>query len=93
MRSHARAPHAFTLIELLVVIGIIAVLVAMLLPALQRARIQAGMVQCLSGARQAHMSVVMYCNDFDQYFPAGTNNYLMPMADPSGTSSLRLWVT
>ncbi len=62
---------AFTLVELLVVIGIIAVLVAILLPSLQKARTQAGILKCLSGERQAFMSVTMYAHDYKQYYPPG----------------------
>ncbi len=62
--------NAFTLIELLVVIGIIAILIAMLMPSLQKAREQARLIKCMSGARQTFFAVEMYCNDYKNYYPA-----------------------
>ncbi len=59
-RRHATA---FTLIELLVVISIIALLIAILLPALSRARAAAQAVVCLSGMRQTGIAVLTYANE------------------------------
>jgi hypothetical protein len=60
---------AITLVELLVVIGIVAVLIAILLPVLGKARAQANRTVCLSNIRQLGAAVLMYCNDNKGYFP------------------------
>jgi len=66
-----RRGEGFTLIELLVVIAIIAILAAMLLPALSRAREKARQRICLNNQKQLITALKMYVMDFDGYAPPG----------------------
>lgn len=87
MRRH-KPSHAFTLIELLVVISIIALLIAMLLPALSKARESGQAVQCLSNLRQIQLGLTAYQNDNDDVFIL---HWTSTMATPQWAWPSRLW--
>ena len=80
-----RSRNAFTLIELLVVIAVIAVLMAVLLPALNRAREQGKRTVCMSNLKQLMLAWVLYADDHDQMIVnsctvAGTGGH--PSSEP-----------
>ena len=67
-----RKQRGFTLVELLIVIGIIALLISILLPALNKARESARMIECASKERTIMQAVVMYANDNKGALPSAT---------------------
>jgi len=89
MTRRLTSRNAFTLVELLVVIGIIAVLISVLLPALNRARASAQAVQCLSNVRQLATASIIFANEHKGYMQSVTSdapgNSVIRYNDPQRT--------
>jgi prepilin-type N-terminal cleavage/methylation domain-containing protein len=103
MMKRLKRNGGFTLIELLVVVAIIAVLVAVLLPALNSARAQAKKIQCLSQMRQIGIGFQAYTLDYHGRYPAAAQShyqrwyhYLLPYMgrgkyDPNDPNDQAKW--
>jgi prepilin-type N-terminal cleavage/methylation domain-containing protein/prepilin-type processing-associated H-X9-DG protein len=72
LKAARRVQSGFTLIELLVVIALIAILAALLLPALSRAKDQAMITQCKNNEKQQLIALFMYAGDNKEFLPDGT---------------------
>src|SRR6187549_3730302 len=69
MRSNLKSRRAFTLIELLVVIAIIAILAAMLLPAVAKAKFKAQRIACVSNLRQNGIGIILWAQEQEGKYP------------------------
>ncbi len=84
-KSRVRSRKAgFTLIELLVVVSIIAVLAALLLPVLSRAREKAKSIQCQGKLKQIGLAAMMYSEDFNDWIPTAHGGHDIPFPDAPG---------
>lgn len=86
-----KSHKAFTLIELLVVVAIITILIAILIPALSKAREQSKLVACSSNLRQMGIGFAMYTDEWNGYLPRAAATAL-PVSDPRYTSDWCNWI-
>jgi prepilin-type N-terminal cleavage/methylation domain-containing protein len=89
-----RQQHAFTLVELLVVIGIIAVLISVLLPALNRARQSANVIDCQARLRQMGQALQIYSTTYKGLLPWGVIDHTGTWTDnvlPNNGAAEQLW--
>src|SRR5690348_17163040 len=73
MKTKERIHSGFTLIELLVVIAIIAILAAILLPALSTGKERGRRAVCINNLRQCGMALSLYADDFNKHYPHQRN--------------------
>jgi len=83
--SRRTSPAGFTLVELLVVVAIIGILIAVLLPALSRARESARLIQCMSNARQITVATHQYAVNNDDTWP------VIPIREQGGSVDFCSW--
>ncbi len=88
MKRQFHHSKAFTLVELLVVVAIIALLVAILLPALEKARYAARLAICKSNLRQIAISLTLYATDSNDWYPHITKYYAGHLLVNTDTSPL-----
>jgi prepilin-type N-terminal cleavage/methylation domain-containing protein len=75
MRTNINAAKGFTLVELLLVVAVIAILAALLLPALGQAKAKAQRSACINNLRQINLGVRMYADDSSDAFPPPKNDF------------------
>jgi len=91
LNSKIRRLAAFTLVELLVVIGIIAILISILIPALNTARRAAQTVACEANLRQILTAMQMYANQYNSYIPGSANTTGAFLIAPFSSSNNATW--